>query len=135
MGWHKLAALMGAVVLSASCAAVSGMRDDVVAGFCSYGASDRRGLLRTEAPANADLYRRFAAAQPAFPDRRPRGDEYWFVRADGGVRYCVSPLERSSTVPVRNGSGCDDRIGVWWDFSDTDAGPATRGAEERICVN
>lgn len=116
----------------AACAVLSGVQDEVIAGFCS--AHDARPWTRIDAPADADAYRRIAEADPSLSRWRPPGDEYWFALPTGEVKYCLTPLRRGSTVPERNGAGCDDRIGTWWEFTHTETGPTTRGAEDRICV-
>lgn len=128
MALLKLAGLAAVLVIT-GCAVVSGVRADVLAGYC--GVEPHETWARIEAPAQADAYRAIALREAG---RRPRGDEYWFGDADGGVRYCITPLQRGSSVPERNGSNCDDRIGVWWDFRQTDAGPHTNGMIERICL-
>ena len=118
------------LVALASCAS---MRDEVISGFCGANPRDEPRWTRIGPPANAETYRTLARADAQLS--RPGGGEYWFARTNGEVKYCVTPLTRASTVPERNGSGCDDRIGAWWVFRQTAAGPATHGAEERICVN
>jgi len=131
MALHKLAVAGAAVLLAASCAVFDGMRDEVIADFCGVRAGET--WARIEAPVNADVYRQLALADRSY-GRAPRGDEYWLRNAVGDTRFCVTPLERANFVPARNRGHCDDRIGVWWDFRETEAGPVTRGAEERICL-
>jgi hypothetical protein len=132
MALHRLTIAAAAVLLAAGCAVVSGARNDVIAGFCGVGAGD--AWSRTEAPADASAYRQLALADPSLNGRRPRGDEYWFSNGSGETRFCVTPLERATFVPARNRTNCDERIGAWWDFRQTEAGPVTTGAAEHICL-
>ena len=132
MTFLRLAFVGAAFALAAGCALASGARDDVIAGFC--GVVRGETWSRTEAPSDADTYRRLAWADASQNGRRPRGDEYWFANSSGETRLCVTPLERASFVPARNRSNCDEKIGVWWNFTRTEEGPSTQGAEERICV-
>jgi hypothetical protein len=132
MALHRLAVAAAAVLAAPGCAMLSGARNDVVAGFC--GVRPAEAWSRIEAPADAETLRQLALADLQFADRRPRGDEYWFAKADGEIRFCITPLERASYVPARNRSRCDERIGVWWNFRRTESGPATDGPEEEICV-
>lgn len=115
------------------CALVQSVRDETVSGFCGARNDDRPRWARIDAPANADLYRALARSEEQ-PAHRRAGDEYWFALPTGELKYCLTALRRASTIPERNGDGCDDRIAVWWVFRQTEAGPATDGAEERICL-
>lgn len=109
------------------------MQDEVISGFCGANAYDQPRWARIDPPANADAYRTLARTEGNLAER-VGGDEYWFARTGGEIKYCVTPLRRASTVPERNGSNCDDRIGAWWIFQQTPSGLATHGAEERICL-
>jgi hypothetical protein len=132
MALYKLAAAGAALLLAAGCAVVSGVRNDVIAEFCGVRAGET--WSRTEPPADADVYRQQTLADPGYGRHPPRGDEYWLANASGETRFCVTPLERATFVPARNRTNCDERIGVWWDFRQTEAGPVTTGAEEHICL-
>jgi hypothetical protein len=132
MTLHRLAVAAAAVLAAPGCAMLSSARNEVAAGFC--GVRSGEAWSRIEAPADADNLRQLALADPQFANRRPRGDEYWFAKTDREIRFCITPLERASYVPARNRSRCDERIGVWWNFRRTEAGPATDGPEEEICV-
>lgn len=124
-----LAAIAAALATFGGCAT---MRDEVISGFCGADPRDPSRWDRIEAPADADIYRTLARTDAGLS--RARGDEYWFASESGEVKYCVTPLRRASTIPERNGSNCDDRIGWWWIFHQTPSGPQTRGVEERICL-
>lgn len=129
-------ALRGAVLAFlalalAGCALTAGLREDVVAGYCGVERGEAWDLI--DAPANVDAYWRLALDENARPARFPE-QEFWFSNGAGGVRYCQTPLRRATHFSERNGSGCDDRIGRWWDFRSTPAGPVTDGVQERICV-
>jgi|GEM_PF-2187562 len=132
MAWHKLVLAAAAVVLMASCAVAAGMRNEVIAGFC--GVRPGEVWSRIEPPADAEVFRQRAWADPAVANRRPRGDEYWFTKPGGEVRFCITPLERGAFVASRNRTGCEERIGSWWDFRRMDDGPTTDGVAEHICV-
>lgn len=120
---------IAAVGALASCAS---MQNEIISGFCGADPRDQQRWARIEAPADAETYRTLARSDVGMS--QPRGEEYWFALTSGEIKYCLSPLQRASTVPERNGSNCDDRVGWWWIFEQTSSGPVTRGAEERICL-
>jgi hypothetical protein len=127
-----LVAMMTAcVVLLGGCAS---MRNEIISGFCGARPDDNPRWARIDAPADSEIYRRLVRADVLArpPDD---GEEYWFALTTGEVKYCLTPLRRAYTVPERNGSDCDDRVGMWWVFHQTPLGPVTNGADERVCVN
>lgn len=128
---RKLLCLLAiaSIAVLASCAS---MRDEVISGFCGADPRDQERWARIEAPADAETYRTLARSDVGMS--QPRGEEYWFALTSGEIKYCLSPLQRASTVPERNGSTCDDRVGWWWIFRQMPSGPETRGVEERVCL-
>ncbi len=128
---------IGLVVMMTACVAIRGgcasMRDEVISGFCGARPDDGPRWARVDPPADREIYRRLARADASANPPRD-GEEYWFALTTGEVKYCITPLRRASTVPERNGSDCDDRVGVWWVFHQTPSGPVTSGADERICL-
>ena len=128
---RKLFCLL-ALAAAAALVSCTSMHNEVISGFCGADPRDQQRWARIEVPADAEAYRTLARAGEGMS--RPRGEEYWFALASGEIKYCVTPLQRASTVPERNGSNCDDRVGWWWIFRQTPSGPETRGVEERICL-
>lgn len=123
--------IVAASLVLANCALTAGIRDDVIAGYC--GVERGEAWTLTDAPSDADAYRRLAIDTHRANGRFPE-EEFWFSNGEGGGRYCRTPLRRATHFAERNGSGCDDRIGRWWDFRRTEAGLVTEGVEERICI-
>lgn len=128
--------LQGVILISvalalAGCALTAGLRESVVAGYCGVERGEAWELI--DAPIDADAYRVLAVdagrTRAAYPE-----NEFWFANGEGGVRYCRTSLRRATHFAERNGSGCDDRLGRWWDFRRTGSGLATDGLQERICV-
>ena len=130
MKWILPSLALAIAPLASSCASVPVYGDWVVADYCGNTRDEGRAWARTGPPANADLYRRIAAAEvetdtdvaPA-PDSR----EYWFALPTGEVKYCLTPLHR-------NYGDCDVRVATWWVFRQTETGPVTDGGHYRVCV-
>lgn len=108
-------------------------RDEVISGFCGARNDDHPRWVRIEPPADSDTYRTLARADASVTPPRD-GKEYWFALTSGEIKYCISPLRYSMTIAERNGSGCDDRVGIWWVFRQTPSGPVTDGIVERVCI-
>ncbi|MGD9815488.1 MAG: hypothetical protein AB7Q23_13795 [Hyphomonadaceae bacterium] len=123
-------AVLGIGALS-GCALVQAVRNETVSGFCGAEPRDSPRWARIAPPPDADAYRALTRREPA--SERVTGDEYWFALPTGELKYCITALRRANTIPER-GDGCDDRIAIWWVFRQTAAGPATEGAEYRVCV-
>ncbi len=127
----RCALFVVAAFVLASCALASGIRESVVAGYCGVERGETWALI--DAPADADRYLELIVDTDRARARYPE-EEFWLSDGEGGVRYCRTSLRRGMRFSERNGSGCDDRLGRWWDFSVGDAGLTTDGLQERVCV-
>jgi len=129
----KRLVLCAALVLSpfaGSCASTPGYGEWVTGDYCAYSAEEARGWRLTEAPADADAYRSLADAREDYGEIPDGSREFWFARADGAMKYCLTNLQRAG----RHREWCDPKQAVWWEFRRTEAGLVHDGAKFRVCL-
>ncbi|MEZ5957507.1 MAG: hypothetical protein R3C27_09890 [Hyphomonadaceae bacterium] len=114
--------------LASSCASLPVYNTWIVSDFCHAG--DDRPWTRTEAPANADAYRRVAMSDRDTVESIPeRSREYWFASPSGAVKLCMTNLTRAEGRL----HWCNPRLVVWWSFRETEAGPAIENNHAPMC--
>jgi hypothetical protein len=116
--------------LASSCASLPVYNSWLISDFCNSG-GDERGWVRTDAPANAETYRRVASGDEDAMDSVPEGArEYWFALPSGALKLCMTNLKRAEG----RRHWCNPRLAVWWSFRETENGPVIENSQFPICV-
>jgi hypothetical protein len=102
----------------------------VINDFCGNTWDDQPDWTRTEAPANANLYRQSARESDATGTRTPDYREFWFAAPDGRVKFCLTSLKR----PEGRRHWCNPRLADWWIFRNTDAGLVIEQSQSPVCL-
>ena len=123
-----ICAALALTPVTGSCASTPGYGEWVIGDYCAYGTEEARAWRLTEAPEDADAFRALAASEG---ENAPEGSrEFWFARADGAIKYCLTNLQRAGG----RHDWCNPKRALWWEFRRTEAGLAHDGAKYRVCL-
>lgn len=130
MKWILPSIALALAPLAGSCASTPLYGNWVIDDYCSAG-GNQRTWVRTEAPANAETYRRIAAADTETSDSVPANSrEYWYSAPGGEVKLCRTNLQRAGG----RRDWCNPRRVVWWTFRESETGPVIDNSHLPICI-
>jgi hypothetical protein len=130
MKWILPSIALALAPMASSCASMPVLGSWTIDSYCSAG-GDERTWVRTDAPTNAETYRRVAAADTDTSDSIPSNSrEYWYAGQGGEVKLCMTNLQRSGG----RRDWCNPRRVVWWTFRDAEAGPVIDNSHQPVCI-